>query len=74
LQPLAEKLVEIAEGGLERRAFLSPSGKDERAHLARLKELVAEGKTPADRLLDGLENVADPRAEIIKRCDLGTGT
>jgi glutamate--cysteine ligase len=70
LQPFAEKLIEIAEGGLERRKFLSPSGKDERVHLARLKELVAKGETPADRLLDGLEHHADPTAEIIARCDL----
>lgn len=73
LQPFAEKLIEIAEGGLERRNFLSSSGKDERVHLARLKELVAKGESPADRLLDGLAHVADPRAEIIARCDLGTG-
>jgi glutamate--cysteine ligase len=70
LQPFAEKVIEIAEGGLERRAFLSASGKDERVHLARLKELVAHGETPADRLLDGLANVTDLRAEIIARCDL----
>jgi glutamate--cysteine ligase len=73
-QPLAEKLLEIAEGGLERRAFLSPAGKDERVHLTRLKELVAEGWTPADRLLEGIEHVPDLTAEIIRRCDLGAGT
>ena len=73
LVPFAEKLIEIAEGGLERRAFLSPSGKDERAHLTRLKELVAHGECPADRLLDGLADVPDQTAAIIKRCDLGTG-
>jgi len=72
LQPFAEKLIEIAEGGLERRAFLSASGKDERAHLTALKELVAQGKTPADRLLDGIEHVPDMRAEIIRRCELAT--
>lgn len=71
LQPFAEKLIEIAEGGLERRAFLSPSGKDERAHLTRLKDLVAGGKSPADVLLDGIEHVPNMRAEIIRRCDLG---
>jgi glutamate--cysteine ligase len=71
-QPLAEKLIEIAEGGLERRAFLSASGKDERVHLTALKELVAEGKTPADRLLEGIEHVPDMRAEIIRRCSLIT--
>ena len=53
---------------------VSPSGKDERAHLARLEELVAMGQTPADRLLDGIEHVRDMRAEIIARCDLGTGS
>lgn len=70
LQTHAEKLIEIAEGGLERRNRLTPSGKDERLHLSRLKELVAEGKTPADRLLEGLEHVPDVRKEIIERARL----
>jgi glutamate--cysteine ligase len=74
MQLVAEKVLEIAKGGLERRAFLSPSGKDERAHLGRLEELVAKGQTPADRLLEGLEHVANPRAEIIARTDLGSGS
>jgi glutamate--cysteine ligase len=53
LQKLAERLIEIAEGGLERRAQLRKSdGKDERVHLARLKALVASGRTPADDLLE----------------------
>ena len=52
----------------------SPSGKSERAHLARLEELVAKGQSPADVLLEGLENVPDMCAEIIRRADLGTGT
>jgi len=73
LQPFAEKLIEIAEGGLERRGHLSPSGKDERAHLTRLKELVAAGRTPADVLLDGIQHVPNMRAEIIRRCELGAG-
>lgn len=70
LQPVAEKVIEIAEGGLERRGLLSSSGKDERVHLAHLKELVAQGRTPADRLLDGIEHVRDMRAEIIARSEL----
>jgi len=73
LQPIAEKVLTIAQGGLERRAQLSASGKDERVHLARLEELVAKGWTPADRLLDGIEHVRDMRAEIIARTDLGAG-
>lgn len=74
LQSIAEKVLDIAEGGLERRAFLSPSGKDERVHLNRLKELVAAGQTPADKLLDGITHHRDLRAEIIARTDLGTGS
>jgi glutamate--cysteine ligase len=74
LQPFAEKLLEIAEGGLERRHFLSASGKDERVHLSRIKDLVAKGESPADRLLDGIANAPDIRAEIIARCDLGSGS
>ncbi len=74
LQPVAEKVLTLAAGGLERRRNLSPSGKDERAHLARLEELVAKGQSPADLLLEGLEYMRDPRAEIIARCDLGTGS
>jgi glutamate--cysteine ligase len=73
LQPMAEKLLEIAEGGLERRAFMSPSGKDERVHLVRLKELVAAGQTPADKLLEGITHAGDVRAEILARSDLGFG-
>ncbi len=74
LQPIAEKVLEIAAGGLDRRNFLSPSGKTERAHLTRMEELVSKGQCPADALLEGLERVADPRAEIIARSDLGNGT
>jgi hypothetical protein len=43
-------------------------------HLNRLKELVAAGQTPADRLLDGITHHRDLRAEIINRSDLGTGS
>jgi len=74
LQPIAEKVLQIAAGGLERRNFLSPSGKTERAHLTRMEELVSRGQCPADALLEGLEHVRDPRTEIIARSDLGNGT
>jgi glutamate--cysteine ligase len=70
LQPFAEKVIEIAEGGLERRAQLSAAGKDERIHLARLKELVGKGHSPADLLTDGITYVRDIRAEILARTDL----
>jgi len=51
LAGLAEKVIAIAEGGLERRAIERADGKDERVHLAPLKALVARGMTPADDLL-----------------------
>ncbi len=73
IQPIAERVVAIAADGLDRRGFLSPSGKTERAHLARLEELVAKGQCPADALVEGLDHVADLRAEVISRCDLGAG-
>ncbi len=69
LAKLAERTVEIAEGGLERRGFKNKDGtRDERIHLARLKDLVSHGECPADRLLAGLKG--DPRAEIMTRADL----
>ena len=73
LQDVAEQVLDIAKGGLERRDFKSSTGKDERVHLARMEELVAKGQTPADRLLEGLDRVADLKAEIIARTDLGRG-
>jgi glutamate--cysteine ligase len=48
---LAERLMDIAEGGLARRKIQRADGQDERVHLARLKDLVAHGSCPADELL-----------------------
>jgi glutamate--cysteine ligase len=77
LQRLAERLVEIAEGGLERRAFKRPTdGKDERVHLARLKELVGKGCTPADELLalvKGSSSRATFAKEVVAAVDLAKG-
>jgi glutamate--cysteine ligase len=64
----AQRLVEIASGGLERRARMNKNGKDERVHLARLAALVEKGASPADALVDGLGNAdADLRQEILAR-------
>ena len=77
IQGLAEKLIEIAEGGLERRGFKRPSdGKDERVHLARLKDLVAKGCTPADELLAAVKANADRATfakDVIAAVDLTKG-
>ena len=74
LSALAERVVEIAEGGLERRGYKRDDGMDERVHLKRLKELVSRGMTPADKLLEGMDKVgatvADFRREVMRRSDL----
>ena len=44
-------MVELAEGGLRRRAQLDESGDDETKALKSLIETVEEGRTEADRLL-----------------------
>lgn len=68
LADLAQRVVEIAMGGLERRARLNRNGRDERAHLERLADLVARAKSPADVLLEGLDAAApDLRREILVR-------
>lgn len=54
LARLAEPLLAIAAGGLERRARLDRNGRDERVHLTRIQALVEKGWCPADALLDGL--------------------
>jgi glutamate--cysteine ligase len=70
LAVVAEKMVELAEGGLERRALVDGKGRDERVHLARLKKLVGEGKTPADVLLAGIEKEPNLATAIVERSAL----
>ena len=70
LAKVAERVMAIALGGLERRGRKTPSGKDERVHLARLAALVAEGRSPADALLEGLEREPDPARALVERSAL----
>jgi glutamate--cysteine ligase len=64
----AEKLIEIADAGLRRRARAGRGGADERVHLAPLAELVAHGECPADRLGAGLARGASVDArELVGR-------
>jgi glutamate--cysteine ligase len=70
LAEVAERVVTIAEGGLERRARLDATGRDERVYLTPLRSLVAQGKTPADVLLDGIDREPDLAAAIVKRTAL----
>jgi len=68
LADLAARVIDIAAGGLARRARLDKNGRDERIHLARLTALVDKGWCPADALVEGLGNTdADLRQEILAR-------
>jgi glutamate--cysteine ligase len=68
MQALAERVLEIAAGGLARRAFLNEHGKDERIHLELLTSLVQSGRTPADAMIEGLTKDSTPSvADIIAR-------
>jgi glutamate--cysteine ligase len=65
---LAERVYDIADAGLGRRARLDADGKDERTLLAPLGALLGRGRCPADVLLDGLTPGRDvQRSEIIRR-------
>jgi glutamate--cysteine ligase len=49
---LAREVLDIATAGLRERAELSPAGDNEGGFLDPLRDVVASGKTFADRLLD----------------------
>ncbi len=52
LQDLAPRILDIASGGLTARARLNSSGDNESGFLDPLREIVAQGKTPAEQLLE----------------------
>jgi glutamate--cysteine ligase len=56
---VAQRLLDIAEGGLARRARLDVEGRDERVHLRPLVDLAGQLKSPADLLLARLEETGD---------------
>jgi glutamate--cysteine ligase len=71
MRALAERVLEIAEGGLSRRNLLNAEGKDERVHLELLTSLVQAGKTPADAIIEGLTPESTPSvAEVIARAHI----
>jgi glutamate--cysteine ligase len=55
LQALALEVLELARGGMSRRARLDSTGQDETHHLATLFEIAQSGKTAADRLVEAYE-------------------
>ena len=52
LLALAQEVLEIASAGLRARATRDSSGEDETVYLDALREIVAEGRTPAEALLE----------------------
>jgi glutamate--cysteine ligase len=68
---IAQKLVEIAKGGLARRGRLSPEGHDETVHLAQLGPLVERAECPADLLVADFPATSGRFvAEVIRRTKL----
>jgi glutamate--cysteine ligase len=51
-QQLGKQILDIADAGLSARARLNSMGESEAGFLEPLREVVASGKTPAERLLD----------------------
>jgi len=71
MRQLAERVLEIANGGLSRRARLNEHGEDECVHLELLTKLVQSGKTPADAMIEGLSLASTPSvAEVIARAHI----
>jgi glutamate--cysteine ligase len=67
-QELALRLLDIAEGGLKRRARIRGDGEDESVYLAPIRELTLRGHSPADTLRQGLSIGDEPTAaQIIAR-------
>ena len=56
MRDFAGKVLDISADGLSRRGFLNAAGDNEGGFLDPLREVVATGITPADRLLDKYHN------------------
>ncbi len=65
VRDIAMKLLELADGGLSRRAHMH-DGHDERVHLAPIVKLAEAGLSPADELTDGIDT-SDLRNQILER-------
>ena len=52
LHALGRRILAIAEAGLNARAELNASGDNESGFLDPLRDILASGKTPAERLLE----------------------
>lgn len=72
LADLAEKVVDLAARGLERRNVIGRDGRDERAHLEPIQKLVARAETPADVLLAHVKGLSGEalRAAILQHATM----
>jgi glutamate--cysteine ligase len=59
MHDLAREVVDLASAGLTARARLNASGDNEGGFLDPLRDVIASGMTPADRLLDKYHNEWD---------------
>lgn len=71
LVALAERVVEIAAGGLERRAHKDGQGRDERVHLAPIIARLERGECPADEVLRRAEAGGMTTAAILAAAETG---
>jgi len=66
LAAVAERVVDIARGGLVRRAIKDAAGKDESVHLDAISRLVARAECPAAELRARVAGASDLRAAILE--------
>jgi glutamate--cysteine ligase len=72
---LAERLLDIALGGLDRRARIDSEGRSERAYLEPLVALVARGECPGDETARGLPTDVELDVhELVERTRLPLAT
>ncbi|MDE2410467.1 MAG: glutamate--cysteine ligase [Sphingomonadales bacterium] len=67
LRDIAPRVMEIARAGLTARARLNAVGDNETGYLAPLDEIVAEGKVPAERLLESFNGTWRHQLEAVYR-------
>jgi glutamate--cysteine ligase len=70
LASVASKIIEIAKGGLGRRARLDARGRDEYVYLEPLAALVARGMTPADEISEHIGGGESAKQKLVEITDL----
>jgi glutamate--cysteine ligase len=69
VQDIARDALALSRHGLKRRAYLDGAGQDETKHLAYAEEIVASGRTSAERLLERYHGVWNGSVRpVFKEC------